>query len=597
MILTIATHLNTPARRLAGLAVGLAWLPAATGQMYDPPAATPGGIDPRPFLLSIARTQEVATLTWQGLHGPYQVVGQPAVGAPWQPVGEPTSATTADVPVGADNNFLRVSAPNPNFLGARDCRFCHKSIHNTWTNTVHAHAFTTLKNIGQEKNASCLPCHVVGYGMPNGFVDEATTPWLAGVQCENCHGPAGTHAENFEDPSMRPPVTISAAVCGGCHNGFHHPTYDEWLQAGHAKVTEEGMFNAGVSRMYQCGVCHSGAVRAAVVKDYDNGGNGTDVEPPTVADANKFGQTCSICHDPHLQTTDTLPVPGEEILARPAQLRNPIGSAKFMSYITSTNANNFAQQYDPNIQMCGQCHNERGATWTGTGRGPHHSPQYNILIGQAVDPRYDTNRLEGVAVSFNMGPAGHGDPTTASPYGNPAQCTTCHNRAGEGENPSPANPVYTGHKFEVQLMACADCHGFLDDPDAEEIAEGGVEFIQAGIHEGIAKTVEALNTWVATKIPGLDTPGHTNYIAFYGTNAPSKVVPWETTTAGQLSTGKVGAPTAGQNRTPQEIKKSRFLLYLVEHDASYGVHNPPYARYLLKTAVEFAEKAPAVPAE
>ena len=102
---------------------------------------------------------------------------------------------------------------------------------------------------------------------------------------------------------------------------------------------------------------------------------------------------------------------------------------------------------------------------------------------------------------------------------------------------------------------------------------------------------------MATKIPGLDTPGHTNYIAFYGTNAPSSVVPWETTTAGQLNTGKRGAPTAGQNRTPPEVKKSRFLLYLVEHDASYGVHNPPYARYLLKTAREFAEKAPAVPAE
>jgi hypothetical protein len=36
---------------------------------------------------------------------------------------------------------------------------------------------------------------------------------------------------------------------------------------------------------------------------------------------------------------------------------------------------------------------------------------------------------------------------------------------------------------------------------------------------------------------------------------------------------------------------------MVEHDASYGVHNPPYARQLLKTAQELAEKAPTIPAE
>jgi hypothetical protein len=346
--------------------------------------------------------------------------------------------------------------------------------------------------------------------------------------------------------------------------------------------------------MYQCGVCHSGAVRKEVVNDYDKGGNGTNVKPPSIEDANNTGQTCATCHDPHQRFTEKLP--GTDLLAKPAQLRNPIGSTKFMSFFTSTSPTNFAAQYDPNIQICGQCHNERGATWTGTGRPPHHSPQYNILIGQAVDPRFDTNTLNGTLVPFNKSAAAHGDSTVAAPWGNPAQCTTCHNRAEEVEGLSPVNPNYTGHKFEVQLLACADCHGFLDDPNAEEIAQGGVEFIQAGVHQGIQEVLAALNIWATNKIPGLDTPGSTNYIAFIGTNNPSRVVPWETTTAGQLNTGKVGPGTAGQNRTPNPIKQSRFLLYLVEHDASYGVHNPPYARHLLKTAKDLANAAPAVPA-
>jgi hypothetical protein len=577
------------------LAAALALLPAALAQMYDPPVATPGGIDPRPYLLSMARTQQVATVTWTGLNGPYQLLEQKTIGGAWEAVGDPTMDTRAAVPIDTDNGFLQVAGPGNAYLGARDCRFCHKDTHGHWTSTAHAGALQTLKNIGMDKNARCLPCHVVGYGLPGGYVDEATTPHLAGVQCENCHGPALNHADNFEDPSMRPAVTVSAAVCGGCHTDAHHPTYDEWQEAGHAHVSEGGMFNAGVGRMHQCGTCHSGAVRDAVVRDYDAGGNGTSVVSPTIADANKFGQTCSTCHDPHMESDEMLP--GLDVHAKPAQLRNPIGSAKFMSFLTSTNPANFALQYDPDIQLCGQCHNERGADWTGTGRPPHHSPQYNLLIGQAVDPQKDTNLLSGAVVHFNQGPAGHGDPTQLAPFGNPAQCTACHNRAEEEEEPTPSSPNYTGHKFEVQTLACADCHGFLDDPMAEEIAEGGIEFIQAGIHDGIAKAMDSLDNWAATKIPGIDTPGHTNYIAFNGTNAPSAVIPWEFSTIGQLNPGKKGPGSAGQSRTPAAIKQSRFLLYLVEHDASYGVHNPPYARYLLQTAQKLANEAPAVPAQ
>ncbi len=586
-------------RTLLVLTHSLGWmaptllLPLAVAQMYDPPVASPGGLDPRPYILSIARTQQTAIVKWSGLQGPFQLQQQTAVGAPWQPVGPATMQTAAEVSLEGEMGLWRVQGGSPNYLGARDCRSCHRSVHMDWTNTVHARALDTLKRIGMHKNARCLPCHTVGYGQPNGYVDEETTPHLAGVQCENCHGPAGSHAENFMDPSMRPPVTISSAVCGGCHNDFHHPTYDEWLQAGHAKVTTPGMFDAGVGRMFQCGVCHSGAVRAAVVNDYDRGGDGTRVSPPTIADANKFAQTCSVCHDPHKRSDQKLP--GTDLLAKPAQLRNPIGSAKFMSFLTSTNPANFALQYDPDIQLCGQCHNERGATWTGTGRPPHHSPQYNILIGQAVDPLLDTNTVAGRPVAFNLAPHGHGDPTTLMPWGNPAQCTTCHNRSEHLASPTPTTPNYTGHTFEVQLLACAECHGFLDDPEAEAIAEGGVHFIQAGIKDGIAKTVAALNQWAATKIPGLDTPGHTNYVAFYGNNDPARGVPWEFTVAGQLSPGKVGPGVAGQNRTPAEIKQARFLIYLVEHDASYGVHNPTYARHLIRTAQELIRNAPAVP--
>jgi hypothetical protein len=589
---------------LAKLALGLAVLPAlsAAEDMYQPPTIWPGGLDPRAILLSIAQTQDMATVTWTAPRGPFQVQMKPSLSSgDWHAVGGTTMADSAQVPMAGEQGFVRVVGGNGNYAGQEafwNCGICHPDAHAAWAETSHARAFETLRAIGMHRNPQCLPCHTVGYGLPNGFQNEASTPHLAGVQCESCHGPAGDHLSNPRDPSLRPTVTIASEVCGGCHNGFHHPTFDEWSKAGHAQVTDPGMFNAGTSRMYQCGVCHSGAVRNAVVRDYDAGGDGTNVMPPSIHDANTLAQECTTCHDPHKKFDTMLPV---GIPAQPAQLRNPISSVKFMSYITSTNSTGFAQQYDPTIQICGQCHNERGATWANTtARPPHHSPQYNILIGQAVDPRFDTNTLNGQAISFNMGPAGHGDPAVPAPNGNPGQCTACHNRPEHPENLSPANPAYTGHQFTLETLACAECHGFLGLPDADEIAQGGIDFIQAGIRQGIADVMATLNAWATNQIEDLYTPGSTNYVAFIGANDPSAVVPWEYTIIGQLNPGKRGPSAAAQSRISRyspEILKSRFLLYLVEHDASYGVHNPPYARYLLQTARELAKQAPGIPAE
>jgi len=568
--------------------------------MFKPAQAAPGGLDPHATITSIAKTQDTAAITWSGFLKPFTVERTPSLTSPlWETILS-TTDTQGTVSAQGGMGLFRVQSPTPLYVGAYVCGACHEGVHDEWAGTKHSGAFETLRSIHQDKNPQCLACHTVGYGISTGFKDEASDPMLVGVQCENCHGPGGRHVADTEDLSARPVITIAAEMCGGCHTDFHHPTYDEWLDAGHSHVTEVGMFNAGVGRMYQCGVCHSGAVRRAVVRAYDE--NSTDVVPPTITDANQFSQMCATCHNPHQSFTNVLlsatgePLvdeQGKQIEARPHQLRNPIGSAKFMSFLTSTNPANFALQYDPDIQLCGQCHNERGATWNGTGRPPHHSPQYNILIGQVVDPTLDTNHFNGV-------PAGHGDPYTARPDGNPYQCTACHNRAEEQPSPTPANPNYTGHRFQIQLLACAECHGFLDRPDAEEIAEGGVEFIQAGTRDRMDLVIAALNNWAATKIPGLDTPGSTNYVAFIGTNNPAMVVPWEFSTIGQLNADKKSPPSAGQNRmlkyAPQ-ILQARFLLYMVEHDASYGVHNAPYVRRILRQAADLAESAPAIPAE
>ena len=123
------------------------------------------------------------------------------------------------------------------FAGAAACMTCHADSHADWSATAHAGALEGLRNIGQHENPVCLPCHTVGFEA-GGYVDEATTPELAGVQCENCHGAAAEHAANPGDETLRPPLNMSASVCGDCHTDAHHPTFNEFELSGHARALE-----------------------------------------------------------------------------------------------------------------------------------------------------------------------------------------------------------------------------------------------------------------------------------------------------------------------------------------------------------------------
>ena len=120
--------------------------------------------------------------------------------------------------------------------------------------------------------------------------------------------------------------------------------------------------------MLSCGVCHSAPVREALLEQLEH----PSTPLPSRVDAAYFPVTCAVCHDAHQNMAQPPQLPNP-------QLRNPVYSTNNFSYDTSTNTT-FAAQYDPDIQLCAQCHNLRGAGWQDTSRSPHHSPQYNILI-------------------------------------------------------------------------------------------------------------------------------------------------------------------------------------------------------------------------
>ena len=524
------------AAALAGFA-GATVLAENTNSMFKPTHAWPGGLDPRPEISSVSRAEGSMIVKWFGIQGPYQVQrGSSVAPESWEAIGGPTYDTTATMSLDGGMGIVRIQGSAPNYAGWAACQGCHRSAYTNWIHTAHFRAFTTLKEIKQDSNPQCLPCHTVGFGLNGGFVDWETTPLLAGVQCENCHGPSANHVADFTDLSVRPSVTIAAEVCGGCHTDAHHPTFDEWKESLHGIAdphVADGFISQGEPRMLACGPCHSGAVRLALLNQLKRPN-----EPlPSREDAAYFPITCATCHNAH-----------ENTLA--SQLRNPTYSLQNFSYSTSTNTS-FAKQYDPTVQLCAQCHNMRGARWQDTGRPPHHSPQYNVLVAQGGFD-FDNHELSTHARDLQK------------------QCAHCHTHPHEVEHPDENAPNYTGHTFEMHYEACAECHGSAEGSEALTMAT------QNQIRNRIAEVQALLESWSTNKAPEVLRNK-------YGQFA------WEYTTAGQLSNPEglatiKGPTSAEQTEVPDAIKQARMNLYLVEHDGSYGVHNGRYARWLLNVA-------------
>jgi len=406
---------------------------------------------------------------------------------------------------------------------SQGCQRCHNTHYNNWVVTRHAGAFQTLVAAGQDQNPACIGCHVVGSGQRGGFGDAATTRQFEGVQCENCHGPARDHVNNVDDPTKRPPTNIAASVCGQCHNGTHHPTYDEWSSSGHAKVTQEVAEELEAGTVANsCGLCHSGDVRKLAYIE-----NVTPVPPDLLKGVpvdEMNAVTCAICHDPHKATGNSAPTntSGEDYQLRYPEVKSPVPSNS-IAVVTD------ASRYN----ICGQCHHSRGRVWTSTTRGPHHSIQANVYIGEMPVPDGTLPLVPNTNTVHRFVPE---------------QCSTCHMQTKEFEsNESPAD---SGHTFQVNLAGCVavGCH-----PSQESVATDKTT-LQTTVQTG-------LNAIAAR----LGDPSPWQYSAEGGPPEKTATTPPGTYTQADI---------------PDAIKQVRFEYEYVSNDGSLGVHNPENVKLL-----------------
>lgn len=151
--------------------------------------------------------------------------------------------------------------PHPSekqFMGAKVCAECHQSAYDIWESSEHAQATASLRKgrpeeaetwIDRTYDPECLCCHATGWDAEtaqeyqDGFIEMATTPHLAGNQCENCHGPGSEHVKLEADwkknggamspelTSTRTAVRVTKAqaekkVCLKCHDFDNSPKFD-----------------------------------------------------------------------------------------------------------------------------------------------------------------------------------------------------------------------------------------------------------------------------------------------------------------------------------------------------------------------------------
>jgi Cytochrome c554 and c-prime len=148
-------------------------------------------------------------------------------------------------------NYLRRNTlSGSTFVGAETCKKCHPNTFQFWSETKHAHAFEALKHDPKPNtiyDAECVTCHTTGFEYNSGWRSQEATPYLAGNQCENCHGPGSKHVSAPDNDEFKKAITVNAGqantngFCYRCHdaeNSLHFEFAKYWDKIVHNELDD-----------------------------------------------------------------------------------------------------------------------------------------------------------------------------------------------------------------------------------------------------------------------------------------------------------------------------------------------------------------------
>ena len=337
------------------------------------------------------------------------------------------------------NYYLGTGTPEDEALTS--CASCHSEgltarltpYYDTWKLTKHAQAQDSIAATNAHFGYDCLQCHNVGwdpsidnYGAdeyvkkdttetPNYVItDQANWNRVRNVGCEACHGPQGTADRQLDlEKHFNGGITLdySADNCGKCHQGAHHPYFDEWKLSGHAMSARDsaGALKTFIVNNPNCVKCHVAQSFIAFAQDPANYkpailATGDDIQPIT----------CAACHDPHSNKNIH-------------QLRFPIVSGIGGSVI------------------CDQCHTT-GIDSVNINNTPNHTTSECLSGSKNFGYQYPGETYSNSAHTY-----------AAEVFG---RCITCH--VHSSSTPDPVTGfLSTGHTFYPKTSACAQpqCHG------------------------------------------------------------------------------------------------------------------------------------------
>lgn len=653
-------------RALSVLTAGLALvgiIGTASGQMYQMQTlGSGGGVPAAPVLNNPVVNGTNVTLSWYGTMGWYTIQGSTSPAGPWNNYQTVEATSFAWQNTFLDTNGydnFRLSQANL-YAGSAACGGCHGAEYTPWTTTAHANAYNDLVHSGQQ-NSSCVLCHTVGFNQPTGFDTNSPVASLQGVGCEDCHGPAGWH-KNSDHEIILPVVSVDPAICGSCHQG-HNPQYNEFTNSAHYLTVSAAVSSVGNEA--SCGTCHSGAARMAMLNDYANRlkGQTNALVLPTLSDAQAWGPSCADCHDPHGLTPTPVfgyvtniiagvstNVSWTNVYNNYVQLRNPLWSSNFYTMPSQADARKdssgntyymnttFASIYNPGINVCGQCHNTRGARWDGRAYGliTNVVPVTNLLVSAAYTYTYTTNyNLYNQIVGILTNAYPTGGTTTNTVITNALAVTTglTTNVTGFSRAPhlSPQYNMLTGilqpdylnttngktfytngilnngmgiyathsgivAKSTYNTNQCATCHvpsytsaaganvtghTFLIDPNGCALGgchtSGAPDYPDYALENSnlVVSVADLLNRWGLSNAPAIFTNNWNNY----------QQNSWEYTSPGSLASITNSGPSAAdQLLLPTAIQQARFDIYMVYSDGTYETHNPTLIPLLIKDA-------------
>ena len=548
-----------------------------------------------------------------------------------------------------------------------ECQTCHNDkiapdVFTPWSKTNHAIAVQHKLNGTYSDGVtpltyfprSCMECHTVGdspAAVNHGFDDvEKTSGWtmptklqpgnwenmvtnyptladLAGIQCENCHGPqdgaighlstAHTSSGNTT-PDKWTRVSFSEGVCASCHqDATHHYKPSQWQTSAHAQrdLVSNATFESRGTTAAHCGRCHSAQGFAAYSAQLATGDAGLLHKPDGTAADEAYLRglglqtstveaiTCAACHDPH-------------DASNPSQLRLGGNLKALPNGLTNISAAGMGA-------TCMACHNTRNAEHDDfvaaatDFSGPHTPSQTDVLYGFNA---YFMPRLN---------PSPHLSVTDTCAGCHVAIPTATEKAAGQTDN----------HNFATDDTICASCHSsstngeaLLSANDAQlgelstAIGTKALAVIDALYTAGDTLSVRAYrqatdqySSAAAATADILLTAAPTAVVlrsAIHGTTsftltlaAPVSVA-WTATTSAPAITETLsqidcqisGITITGQTAPPvppaltgtpvpaiatnSAVAKASWNLQLLSNDGSRGLHNPDFFQDVIVNTLE-----------